>query len=144
MLLVGFLCGIFSYLCGGKIQAHEVGGANIIIYLFLATGANLRHSPIKVTYPHFIEKIFISPFQHQIHHSMAKRHYDKNLGAKFAIWDYFFGTLSRSKDTKEVEFGLSPEENPKYNELWKNLFMPFINFYLYIIRVFKSIKTKRT
>ena len=56
-------------------------------------GANLRHSHVKLKYPSFLEYIFISPHQHQIHHSDNPIHFNKNMGSKLAIWDWLLGTL---------------------------------------------------
>ena len=74
-------------------------------------GANLRHSHVKLKYPSILEHIFISPYQHQIHHSSNSKHFDKNMGSKLAVWDYLFGTLILSKETSKLRFGLGKEKN---------------------------------
>jgi hypothetical protein len=68
----------------------------------------LRHSHIKIRYPKIIERIFISPGQHQIHHSTEKKHFDKNFGVAFAIWDLMFGSLAFSEKATH-RFGLRTE-----------------------------------
>lgn len=40
----------------------------------------------------FLEKIIITPHYHRIHHSIERRHYNKNFGAIFQIWDHLFKT----------------------------------------------------
>ena len=74
-------------------------------------GSNLRHSHISISYGKIVEKILISPAQHQIHHSVEKKHHDKNFGVTFAIWDYFFNTLVYSQSNQKIKYGLSDEEN---------------------------------
>ena len=74
----------------------------------------------------YLEFIFISPFQHQIHHSSDPRHFNKNMGSKLAIWDYLFGTLVLSASTSKVNFGI-PKENLNYNSFLSNLINPFLN-----------------
>jgi sterol desaturase/sphingolipid hydroxylase (fatty acid hydroxylase superfamily) len=55
---------------------------------------NLRiffHSQFWISFGPVFNHIFISPAQHQIHHSVLPQHRDRNMGAIFAFWDYFFG-----------------------------------------------------
>jgi len=112
-----------------------VNQEKILNFLFYFFGANLRHSHVKLKYFSFLEYIFISPYQHQIHHSNNQQHFDSNLGSRLAIWDYLFGTLIKSKEVKELKFGLG-EEDQHYDSFSKNLLNPFVN----IIKRKKSIK----
>ena len=34
----------------------------------------------------------VTPQSHRVHHSMERRHYDRNFGSLFCIWDLVFGT----------------------------------------------------
>ena len=71
--------------------------------------------------------MIISPYQHQIHHSNAERHCNKNFGVVFAFWDRIFGTLELSKNNifLEIEFGLSKNEKHKLsNSLFDLYFQP--------------------
>lgn len=103
-LAIGVTTGVFLYLFGAKISIVEVIGANIFIFVFSLLGANLRHSHIKFAYPKFCEYIFISPKQHQIHHS--RKFFDKNYGGYLAIWDFIFRSHKLSKEVKILKFGL--------------------------------------
>ena len=80
ILLIGFLMGTFEFLANGRISYYTFNGVNIFNFIFLFFGANLRHSGIKLKYPVWLEHVFISPFQHQIHHSNNEKHFDKNMG----------------------------------------------------------------
>ena len=126
VIVFGFLTGIFDFYSNHQVDKLMFLGVNVFGFIFMFLGANLRHSHIKLTYPAFIEKIFISPFQHQIHHSNNPIHFDKNMGSKLAIWDWLFGTLVLSKATKQIAFGLG-EEDPHFTSFWKNLSTPFKN-----------------
>lgn len=126
ILVFGITTGIFDYLSNHQVHKMMFLGANVFSFVFLFWGANLRHSHVKLKYFNFLEYVFISPFQHQIHHSNQKNHFDKNLGAKLALWDWLFGTLVRSEEVQKVEFGLGKEENNKFSGFWKNLIQPFI------------------
>lgn len=123
------MTGLFGYLSKYTINPITYLGANVFSFTFLVLGANLRHSHVKFTYFNWLEYIFISPFQHQIHHSNNSRHFNKNMGSKLAIWDGLFGTLLRSKEVEDIEVGLG-EEDINYNSFWKNLLIPFKRVFL--------------
>ena len=92
-----------------------------LLYVF---GANLRHSHVKLSYPKILEYLFISPYQHQIHHSIRKEHHNKNLGSKLAVWDWLFGTLILSGSKKSLRFGII-DTKQKYTSFIYNLIAPF-------------------
>lgn len=133
IIVFGLVTGIFDYLSTQRIDKLTFIGVNVFSFIFLTFGANLRHSHIEFKYFNVIEYIFISPFQHQIHHSNKPEHYDKNMGAKFALWDWIFGTLVRSEDVDEITYGLG-EEDEHYDSFLKNLYKPFVNIFNKIIK----------
>ncbi|PWA08485.1 sterol desaturase family protein [Flavobacterium laiguense] len=130
-LVFGVVMGIFDYLSGHQVSAITFLGINVLSFLFLFLGANLRHSSVKLKYFNWIEYVFMSPYQHQIHHSNHPEHYDHNMGSKLALWDWMFGTLLRSKQVDRVNFGISEEEDlqKKYESFSNNLFLPFVSIY---------------
>ena len=103
-LTIGVVSGIFLYFFGGLLSLMDVLGVNIIVFGFNIIGSNLRHSHIKLNYFQWLENIFISPFQHQIHHSTTL--YNYNFGGYLAIWDLWFGTLKYSSEVGSMQFGL--------------------------------------
>ena len=105
----GFVTGVFIFFFGGFLDIKDILGVNIIVFVFNVLGANLRHSHIKLKYFTWMENIFISPFQHQIHHST--KFYNSNFGGTLAIWDLFFGTLKYSKEIESMKFGLKKVEH---------------------------------
>lgn len=124
LFIKGLITGIFLYLSNGKVSLITFLGVNILNFIFLFFGANLRHSHVKFKYFNFLEYIFISPYQHQIHHSNNSKHYDTNMGSRLAIWDYLFGTLIKSKEVDDLHFGLGKEDKD-YDSFTKNLLIPF-------------------
>jgi len=124
-LSIGFVTGIFIYFFGSKIGLVEVFGANIFIFIFSLLGSNLRHSHIPLSYFKALEKWFISPKQHQIHHS--KKYFNKNYGGYLSVWDRLFGTLKLSEEVKVLKFGLKKEQMKNYQSLSNILLYPFIN-----------------
>ena len=91
--------------------------------LFALIAGNLRHSHVWMDFGRF-ERLLVSPAQHQIHHSQAERHWDRNYGEVLAVWDWMFGTLYLPKEREELRFGLAGEDQPHPN-LWRSLAEPF-------------------
>ena len=105
-LLYGILQGLLMALFIGKVEFAVIAGTNAIYFLFNLFGSNLRHSHIWLSYGRVLEHVLISPAQHQIHHSMATRHWNKNYGEVFAIWDWMFGTLYVPRSYEEIRYGI--------------------------------------
>jgi len=122
-IVQGIAISLFIYLFGNKVDLVTIFGASVGVVIFHSLGSNLRHSHIKIRYPKFVERILISPGQHQIHHSVEQQHYDKNFGVALAIWDLMFGSLAFS-EKKEHRFGL----NTKFGEKQSLLHLYFYPF----------------
>ena len=71
-----------------------------------------------------LSKVLISPAQHQIHHSSLPHHHDRNFGSMFAIWDGLFKTLYIPATRENVRFGLSHQEDRKYQSLARIYLVP--------------------
>jgi len=95
----------FVYLFANQISVVQIIGVNLFIFLFNIAASNLRHSPFYLGFGR-LERLFISPAQHQIHHSAAVQHFDKNFGSALAIWDRLFNSLLLSKTESVSDFGL--------------------------------------
>jgi sterol desaturase/sphingolipid hydroxylase (fatty acid hydroxylase superfamily) len=147
-LSIGIVTGVFIYFFGAMIDIYLVLGVNIFLFFFSLIGSNLRHSHVPFSYGRFLEKWFISPKQHQIHHS--RKHFNKNYGGHIAIWDRIFGTLCLSNSVKVMKFGLRVEQMKDYLSLKDLILRPFINLvkkgkfnekfktiYSYIFGIFK-------
>ena len=139
ILIFGLVTGLFDYLSAHQIDKLVFLGVNIFHFIFLLLGANLRHSHVKLKYPKFLEYILISPFQHQIHHSNNPKHFSKNMGSKFALWDWMLGTLVLSKSVGRISFGVD-KDTSQFDSLLKNLLSPFKSF-LYFLK--RNLKFKK-
>lgn len=116
--------GLF-YMTGEEPQQMTVLGLNIIVMLFYVFGYNLRHSHIWVAYPVWLSRIFISPAQHQIHHSSDPKHFDKNMGLIFSFWDGLFGSLYIPRHFEKLTFGLSRDNPNPFKSIADIYIMPF-------------------
>jgi sterol desaturase/sphingolipid hydroxylase (fatty acid hydroxylase superfamily) len=85
----GSSTGLFFFLVGEHPQAWLIFGISGASLIFNTLGANIRHSMIPISYG-VLEKIFISPLQHQLHHS--NQYSRKNYGAIFSFWDLLFSS----------------------------------------------------
>lgn len=104
-------------------------GLTVFTFLFYLCGYNLRHSHVWVSWGPIVSRIFISPAQHQIHHSQARKHWNKNYGFMFAFWDYMFGSLYIPKERENVEFGIGNGEEKEYSSVLRLYFLPFAKAY---------------
>ena len=109
--------------------AITVNGMNLVLFLFYFAGYNLRHSHIPLYYPDRLSRILISPAQHQVHHSNAPRHFDRNMGFMFAIWDRMAGTLYVPRRDEVLEFGLARGEEREFDSLARLYFLPVWKLY---------------
>jgi len=123
VLSIGCVSGIFIYFFGAKVGLYEIIGVNAFVFIFSLLGGNLRHSHVKFFYPKILEKVLISPYMHQIHHS--KKHFNKNFGGSLAIWDYLFRTHLFSHEVKNIKFGLRKDQMKEYDSALKLLIIPF-------------------
>jgi hypothetical protein len=78
-------------------------------------------------YTGWLGHLFISPAHHQVHHSSEERHWDRNMGFIFALWDWMFGTLHvPSAQREDFALGIGGEEK-EFNSVWRLYALPFRN-----------------
>jgi sterol desaturase/sphingolipid hydroxylase (fatty acid hydroxylase superfamily) len=70
------------------------------------------HSPIDV---HFgpLRKVLVDNRFHRIHHSIEPRHFNKNFGICFSLWDRWFGTAYDPAADEWPEVGLKNIDPPR-------------------------------
>lgn len=108
VLVTGVVTGVFFHLFRERAVQYELLGINALGFAFNLAGANLRHSHVWLSYGRVLEHIFISPAQHQIHHSDRPEHYSANYGTWLAIWDWLGGSLYiTSRERERLRFGLT-------------------------------------
>jgi sterol desaturase/sphingolipid hydroxylase (fatty acid hydroxylase superfamily) len=122
--LLGVVYGVAGYLGGEALQPATIFGVNVLLFVGLLAGFNLQHSHVWLSFGP-LDGVFISPATHQIHHSTAPEHLDRNFGNLLAIWDRIAGTLVRPEPRGSVEFGLSGGATDEYRTLGRLLLLPF-------------------
>ncbi len=108
-LIAGPVMGL-TFAVFGELGYWQIFGINAAYAIFALTGAHFRHSHIWINYPAWISRIFVSPAMHQIHHSIDPKHYDKNYGEIFALWDWMFGTLYVPRAKESLVYGVLDDE----------------------------------
>jgi len=141
VLVMGFLC-ILSLITKTSITVELFKGL-IIVAILANLMEHFRHSFIWISYGRYWSYIFLSPAQHQIHHSIAPEHLNKNLGHYFSFWDFLFGTLFVPKEKTTLELGLVNENGIASDEYtktnWELIWGPF---YLSLAVLFRGEKKK--
>ena len=145
-LFFGFVQGTILAFFFGPVSMTLVLGVNAFYFLFNLLGSNLRHTHIWLSYGRVLEHVVISPAQHQIHHSRAPEHHNKNYGEVLAVWDWLFRTLYVPERQEVLDFGLSDENGhplpQPHCSLREALLEPIVGFAAPFRPVFPSLRRK--
>ncbi len=114
--IAGLVFGLF-----GVVELATIFGLTALIALMNLTGGAFRHSHVWIDFGPVVDRILISPAQHQIHHSLAPRHHDKNYGLTLAIWDWMFGTLYVPQGREDLSFGVADREGTPQPQVHRTL-----------------------
>lgn len=106
MLAQGLAIGVFAGLFGATVAPLTLLGVNAVALSWGLLFTPLRHSPVPMPFPRWLSLILISPQMHQLHHSVADEHRDRNFGTALAVWDQWFGTLVVPDKDERFRFGV--------------------------------------
>ena len=104
-----------------------MGGINLVYQYWVHT----EHVP-KLGW---LEKIFITPSNHRVHHAKNPEYIDANYGGVFIIWDRIFGTYIEEKDEIKPVYGTVKALN-SWNPIWAN-------FQVFHSMLLDSMRTKK-
>jgi sterol desaturase/sphingolipid hydroxylase (fatty acid hydroxylase superfamily) len=79
-----------------------------------------------------LKYILVTPQSHRIHHSIEEKHWDKNYGFIFTIWDHVFGTQYKNYD-EYPDTGVAEVNFPREDD-FKNVLKIFFVQLLYPFR----------
>ncbi|MBX2811589.1 MAG: sterol desaturase family protein [Myxococcales bacterium] len=136
LLFVGTAAGVIQGIFG-----HDpIGWFEMVVVVFYFRifgffGATLRHTHIWLDWGPYLSHVFISPAQHQIHHSIDPKHMDKNFGICIALWDWLYGSLYVPKSEEKLHFGIQGDR--PHRGLLDALLRPFADVGN---KAFRSIK----
>lgn len=114
---------VFTRLHGTEIDSVTLFNTSAIHFVYYMT-ANLRHSHLWLSFGPVVSRLFVSPAMHQIHHSVDRKHYDKNFGFVFSIWDHLFRCRYIPKHKEDIQVGLLAGETP-YDGFLDMMWRPF-------------------
>ena len=123
-LLLGILAGTYAWLTISDPAQLITSAVGIYVIISIITFAPLRHSHIDLRLGR-LERIFISPAHHRLHHSVDPHHWDKNFGAIFPLWDWLWNTLLQPPRTNTYRLGLPDGKGKDYVTVWKSYVTPF-------------------
>lgn len=104
-----------------------VAGINLV-YQFWVHTKHIGHLGI-------LEKVFVTPMNHGIHHAKNPEYIDANYGGVFILWDRLFGTyISEKPEIKPVYGTVKPLNS--WNPVWAN-------FQVFSQMLHDSIHTRR-
>lgn len=115
-LLIGAAQALVLFVFVGRIEFWVVQAITVAFQGYMLLGGHLRHSHIQLRYGRVLEHILISPAQHQVHHSSHTKHFDKNFGEIFALWDWMFGTLYIPQRDEALVFGIGDGEGHRIEQ----------------------------
>lgn len=121
----GAIASTYSSVSGNTLSEFSILGLNVFTFGYYITVYQLRHSHIWLSYGPVLSHIFVSPAQHQIHHSIERKHWNKNYGFTFALWDWIFGSLYIPKEREQIRFGVPEIEPSDFATLPRLYFLPF-------------------
>lgn len=124
---VGMVTGFSQWLFAGRLDMGTILGANGLVFIFSVIGGNLRHSHIYLRYPSWLENWFLSPAQHQMHHTNRFASY--NYGGYLGIWDKLFGTFASSEQLPQMpqKYGFHAKIGQHYQTMSGFLWQPFVD-----------------
>jgi sterol desaturase/sphingolipid hydroxylase (fatty acid hydroxylase superfamily) len=92
-LVIGVIGGAAQYALGRQAVSFTLFDQNVLMLLYIYLTAQLQHSQIWIPFTGVWGRVFMSPAHHQLHHSTDPAHFNCNLGASLAIWDWLVGSL---------------------------------------------------
>ena len=112
-LFTGVASGMMRHVTGTGVQPLTVEGSNVLFVAGLFTIKHLQHSHSWIGWRGTWAKLLVSPAAHQLHHSSAPEHHDRNFGATLATFDWLAGTLIEpAKVRPQFVFGVEGLRDP--------------------------------
>lgn len=114
-VIPGICFGIWSLVALNPVEL-TVFGINVYIMRNILMMDFVRHTHFMISFGP-LNHIVLCPHWHQLHHSTAPQHYDKNFGLLFSFWDRLFGTLYVPEPNEDFKFGLVDRDVADYQSL---------------------------
>jgi len=107
-LFIGVAGGAATYVLGRRATSFLMFDDNALMVLYIYLTAQLQHTQIWIPFTGAWGRVFMSPAHHQLHHSADPAHYNCNMGASLALWDWLAGSLRLpSAQSPRLRYGAS-------------------------------------
>ncbi|WP_241018209.1 sterol desaturase family protein [Paraburkholderia sp. Tr-20389] len=74
----------------------------------------------------WLERFFVTPSHHRVHHGQNREYRDRNYGGTFLIWDKLFGSFQRELPDVPVRYGVA-RPTASTNPFWANI-VPLLRY----------------
>jgi sterol desaturase/sphingolipid hydroxylase (fatty acid hydroxylase superfamily) len=125
VLVSGLIGGVAFWWWQGAATLHTVLGVDAIGLVLNALFGNLRHSHAWIRFPAPVERWFLSPAQHQLHHGAAREENGANFGVWLAVWDRLAGSLRLAGARPPASLGLPSSARNHGHDLLEAILGPF-------------------
>jgi sterol desaturase/sphingolipid hydroxylase (fatty acid hydroxylase superfamily) len=106
-LIMGATGGLLSYVFGPAASAATLFGTNALTMISAVLIGHLQHSHLWVTFGPRWGRWILGPAHHQLHHSVAPEHHDRNFGNILTLFDRLFGTFTMPQPQRQpIRFGI--------------------------------------
>ncbi len=106
-MCMGVTGGALAYAFGPAASPATLFGANVMMLLSGIMITHLQHSHLWMTFGPRWGRWILGPAHHQIHHSVAPEHHDRNFGNCLTLFDRMFGTFTMPEPARQpIKFGI--------------------------------------
>jgi sterol desaturase/sphingolipid hydroxylase (fatty acid hydroxylase superfamily) len=106
-LVNGATGGLMSYLFGAAASPATLFGTNALTMISAVLIGHLQHTHLWITFGPRWGRWILGPAHHQLHHSVAPEHHDRNFGNILTLFDRLFGTFTMPTPTRQpIKFGI--------------------------------------
>jgi sterol desaturase/sphingolipid hydroxylase (fatty acid hydroxylase superfamily) len=123
-VIPGFCYGVWLFFALDPVELTVFGLNVYLLRNIILMMDFVRHTHLKLSYGRVLDGVLLSPHYHQLHHSSAYRHWDKNFGLALIVWDRLFGTMAVPEPDESFEFGLLDNEADEYQSLYRLHVLP--------------------
>jgi sterol desaturase/sphingolipid hydroxylase (fatty acid hydroxylase superfamily) len=113
------------------VQVSSIGVSllTFVVYeLVFQAGTLFHHSNVRlpIRLERWLNKVFVTPRMHGIHHSQVRSETNSNYGVVFPWWDSLHRTIGLNIPQSQIEIGIPGYTAPDDNRLWRALILPFV------------------
>lgn len=112
-----------------SLLTNFVGNTGTILFVYFAVATliqTIAHTQL-IHQLGFLEKLFVTPSNHRVHHAIDRKDHDNNYGIVFIFWDKLLGTFKAEGETQVTKFGLA-QTPALHSSVWKHAFFAWSQF----------------